>query len=66
MLLLSSVVFLFSKLNLKKMEHYQSVKQFGSRSGQTFCLCPDLGPNCLQRLSADDIFTPARKEFRGG
>ena len=29
-----------------------SVKQIGSRSGPTFC--PDLGPICLQRLSADD------------
>ena len=29
-------------------EYYQRVKQFGSRSG------PDVGPNCLQRLSADD------------
>ena len=47
-------------------EHYQSVKQFRSRLGQTFCLCPDLGPNCLQRLSADEIFTRARKELRGG
>ena len=28
-------------------EHYQSVKQFGS-------VGPDLGPNCLQRLLADD------------
>ena len=29
-------------------EHYQSVKWFGTRSG------PTLGPNCLQRLSADN------------
>ena len=29
-------------------EHYQSVKQFGTKVG------PDLGPNSLQRLSADD------------
>ena len=29
-------------------EHYQSDERFGSRSG------PDLGPNCFQRLSADD------------
>ena len=34
------------------MEHYQSVKQFESRSGPT-CVGPDLGPNCLLRLSAD-------------
>ena len=31
--------------------HYHNVKQFGSRSGLTD---PDLDPNCLQRLSADD------------
>ena len=31
-------------------------KEFGSRSGQTFCssVGPDLGPNSLQRLSAED------------
>ena len=34
-------------------EYHQSVKPFGSRSGPTF-VGPDLGPNCLQRLSADD------------
>ena len=42
----------FFKINLYQkffQEHYQSVKQVGSR----FC-GPDLGPNCLQRLSADN------------
>ena len=34
-------------------EYHQSVKQFGPRSGTTF-VGPDLGPICLQRLSADD------------
>ena len=34
-------------------KYYQSVKQFRSRSGETF-VGPDLGPNYLQRLSADD------------
>ena len=34
-------------------ENRQSVKQIGSRSGPTFCR-PDLGPNCLQKLSADN------------
>ena len=33
--------------------NHQSVKQFGPRSG-SHCVGPDLGPNCLQRLSADD------------
>ena len=38
---------------LKKIfqEHYQGVKQFGSRSGS---VGPGLDQNCLQRLSADD------------
>ena len=31
--------------------YHQSFKQFGSSSGQ---VGPDLGPNCLQRLLADD------------
>ena len=34
-------------------EYHQSVKQFESRSGIHF-VGPDLGPNCLKRLSADD------------
>ena len=45
MLLLSSADFF--KINIFKacfQEHYQTVEQFGSRSGS------DLGPNCLQRL----------------
>ena len=33
------------------LKYQKSVKQFGSRSGPRG---PDLGPNCLQRLSADD------------
>ena len=46
----------FSKLIFCKklfQEYHQSVKQFGCRSGQTISR-PDLGPNCWQRLSADD------------
>ena len=80
MFLLSSVEFF---QNIFK-EHFQSVKQFGSRSGQTelsecqtvwiqirtdriirlsngldpdqdrHVVGPDLDPNCLHRLSADD------------
>ena len=34
-------------------EHNQSLKQFGSRSGPTFCRA-GLDPSCSQRLSADD------------
>ena len=55
MLLLSSADFFF-KINFFKkkiQEHYQSDKQFGSRSGPT-SVGPDLDPNCLQRLSAED------------
>ena len=47
---------IFFKKNLKKIvlqEYNQGVKQFGSRSGPTNVM-PDLSPNCLVRLSADD------------
>ena len=47
----------FFKINLFKtlfLEHYQSVKQFGSRSGPTI-VGPDLCPNCFAKVSADDI-----------
>ena len=52
---LSSAVFFENQLFEKFFQKYdQSVKQFGPRSGLTF-VRPDLGPNCLQRFSADDI-----------
>ena len=41
----------FFKKNFQ--ECYQTVKWFGFRSGQR-SVGPDQGPNCLQRLSADD------------
>ena len=50
----------YFKINFFKkffQEHYMSVKQFGSRSGLSV-LNPDLGPNCLQWLSADNISHP--------
>ena len=51
MILFSQADFFFQNHFFKIFqEHYQPVKWFGSRSGLTF----DLGPNCLQRLSADD------------
>ena len=50
MLLLSSADF-FKKIF---QEHSQSVKGFGPRSDT---VAPDLGPNCLQRLSAVDVVT---------
>ena len=50
-------MFLLQSAHLKKIniwkiifqEHYQSVKRLGSSS-----VGPDLGPNCLQKLSADE------------
>ena len=47
---------IFFKINFFEQifrEYHLTVKQFGSRSGPTFC-CPDQDPICLQRLSADD------------
>ena len=47
---------IFFPINFFKIffqEYYQSVKQFQSRAGPTF-VGPDLGPNCLQMLSADN------------
>ena len=41
-------------------EHYQSVKQFGLRLGPTKNVGPNLGQNCLQRLSADNKFSSMR------
>ena len=35
-------------------ELIQSVERFWYRSGPTVSVGPDLGPNCLQRLSAGD------------
>ena len=65
MLLLSSSD--FSKITFFQkffQEHCQSVKQFGFRSGQTF-FSPDLGPNYLQRLTADNNKPPiTRKELK--
>ena len=51
----SSAIFFLKPIFRKKIfyEYDQSVKQFGSRPGPTF-VGPGLGPNCLQRLSADD------------
>ena len=44
---------IFSNSILFFQEYHQSVKQFGFRSGPKFCR-PDLDPNCLQMLSAND------------
>ena len=54
MLLLSSVGF-YRNNSFKKIlqEHYPSVKWFGSEQYWR-TVHPDLGPDCLQRLSADD------------
>ena len=54
MLFLLSADFFQSHFFLKFFQEYhQGVKQFESRSGPTF-VGPDLGSNCLPRLSADD------------
>ena len=60
MLLITQLFMMFCRLlifpsKFKKIPHdyHQSGKQVGSRSGPMFCR-PDLRPNCLQRLSADD------------
>ena len=61
MLLLSSAD-IFQSQSFKKIfqEHYQSVLWFGSRSGS---VGPVMGPNCLQRLPADDKSPLASKEL---
>ena len=54
--MLISRLLIFFKINFFEKfshEHHQSVKQFGSRSGRHF-VGPGLGPNCLQKVSADD------------
>ena len=58
MLLLSSTFFKINFFNKFFQEHHQSVLQFGSRSGWTFC------PNCLQWLSVHHKSLPARKELK--
>ena len=47
----SSADFFFKNNFFKKVFHeeYQSVKRFGSN-----LVCPDLGPNCLQWLTAEE------------
>ena len=45
----------FFQINVFKkyiQENFENVKVLGSRSGLS--VGPDLGPNCLQRLSADN------------
>ena len=47
---------IFFKINFFEkffQEYHQSVKHSGSKSGRHY-VGPDLDPNCLQRLSADD------------
>ena len=63
MLLLSSADFLKKKKkNLFQnilSDHHQSVKLFHPNQDQ-HSVGPDFGPNCLQRLSADDRSPLAR------
>ena len=55
--ILSSADFFSSKMNFffqnNFLEYHQSDKQFDPDQFRRF-VGPDLGPNCLQRLSADD------------
>ena len=44
----------FCSLDAGYFQYNLGVKQFGSRSGPTL-VGPDLGPNCLQRLSANKM-----------
>ena len=51
------LLLIFFKINLFKKffeEVIRVSKQFGYRTGLTFVMS-DLGPNCFQRLSADNI-----------
>ena len=60
---LSSADF-FQLLRKQIQEYHQSVKQFGSRSGPTKRFVgPDLEPNGLQRLSADNTVTSRQSFF---
>ena len=65
MLLLSSALLTFiCKINLSNQffqEHYQSANCLDPDLDR-HSVGPDLGPNCLQRLSADDK-TQRRKEL---
>ena len=47
------IFFTINFLKKSFQENNLSVKQYGSRSGPTFCRA-DLGTNCLQRLSVED------------
>ena len=55
-----------TQINFFKMflhKHNQSVKQFESRSGPTFCQV-DLGLNCLQMLSADNKVAAGKEKVK--
>ena len=36
-------------------EHYQNIKQLGSKSGPMFHGGPDLGPNCFQKILSETL-----------
>ena len=44
----------FLKINYKKKHHHQNVSSSLDPDQAQRNVGPDLGPNCLQRLSADD------------
>ena len=65
MILLSSADF-FSNITFSKIlsrNYTIRVSNSLDTDQDRHSVCPDLGPNCLQRLSADDKSPPARKEL---
>ena len=65
MLLLSSADFFFSKLKLSKKSFMNIIRVTNilDSDQDRHCVGPDLGPNCLQRLSTDKKKSPLRTEL---
>ena len=66
MLLLLSADFFFKIIFFSKNSFRNTIRVSNSLDSDCdLCsVCPDLGPNCLQRLSADDKSPLARKELK--
>ena len=54
----------FFKINFFKKSFRNTIRLSNGLDPDQDChvISPDLGPNCLQRLSADDLWLLARKE----
>ena len=65
MLLLSSVDFFSEKLTFSKISFRNTIRVSNGliQMRTNVCVSPDLGPNCLQKLSAEDKSPLARKEL---